>query len=148
MNHLTEALENHTGTVSIGGRNITNLQRFADDIDGLAGEEHELVNLAERLNSTSKDFGMEISAEKTKLMTNNPNGINTTININGTNLETVENFKYLGAIISKEGSKPKEMARIAQTVTALAKLNIIWKDRNIEDQTSAITCTISIFICL
>ncbi|KAK2189626.1 hypothetical protein NP493_101g08036 [Ridgeia piscesae] len=32
---MTDALNDHEGTVSIGGRNITNL-RFADDIDGLA----------------------------------------------------------------------------------------------------------------
>ena len=38
---MTDALEDHEGTVSIGGRIITNL-RFADDIDGLAGEEEEL----------------------------------------------------------------------------------------------------------
>ena len=41
---MTAALEDHTDTVNIGGRTITNL-RFADDIDGLAGEEVELVNL-------------------------------------------------------------------------------------------------------
>ena len=46
---MTDALEGHEGTVSIGGRTITNL-RFADDIDGLAGEEEELANLVERLN--------------------------------------------------------------------------------------------------
>ena len=44
---MTDALEDHEGTVSIGGRTITNL-RFADDIDGLAGEEEELAKLAER----------------------------------------------------------------------------------------------------
>ena len=32
---MTEALENHEGAVSIGGRTITNLH-FADDIDGFA----------------------------------------------------------------------------------------------------------------
>ena len=42
---LTDALEDHEGTVSIGGRTITNLC-CADDIDGLAGEEEELANLA------------------------------------------------------------------------------------------------------
>ena len=41
---MTDALEDDEGTVSIGGRTITNL-RFADDIDGLAGEEEELANL-------------------------------------------------------------------------------------------------------
>ena len=44
------------GTVSIGGRTITNL-RFADDIDGLAGEE-ELATLVERLDKTSTASGM------------------------------------------------------------------------------------------
>ena len=47
---MTDALEDHEGTVSIGGRTITNL-RFADDIDGLAGEEVELAKLVERLDS-------------------------------------------------------------------------------------------------
>ena len=51
--------------------------RFADDIDGLAGEEEELVKLGERLDKASTAHGMEISAENTKLMTNNTSGINT-----------------------------------------------------------------------
>ena len=44
---MTDALEDHEGTVSIGGKAIANL-RFADDIDGLAGEEEEVVKLVER----------------------------------------------------------------------------------------------------
>ena len=35
---MAEALENHKGSVFVGGHSITNL-RFADDIDGLAGAE-------------------------------------------------------------------------------------------------------------
>ena len=46
---MTDALEDHEGTVSSGGRTITNL-RFADDIDGLAGEEEELANFVEGLD--------------------------------------------------------------------------------------------------
>ena len=60
-------LEDHEGTVSFGGRTITNF-RFADDIDGLAGEQ-ELANLVERLDKASTAYSMEISAEKTRLMT-------------------------------------------------------------------------------
>ena len=48
---ITDALEDHEGTVSTGGRAITNL-RFADDIDGLAGEE-ELAKLAKRFSRQS-----------------------------------------------------------------------------------------------
>ena len=54
------ALENHVGTVSIGGRTITNL-RFADDIDGLAGSEDELSCLVQHLDNAASKFGMEIN---------------------------------------------------------------------------------------
>lgn len=56
---MTDALEDHSGTVSIGDKTIT------DDIDSLAGEE-----LVERLDKASSAYGMQTSAEKTKLMTN------------------------------------------------------------------------------
>ena len=82
---MTDVLEDYESTVSIGGRTITNL-RFADDSDGLAGEEEELANLVERLDKASTTYGMEISTEKTKLMTNNTNGSNTEIRVNGLKL--------------------------------------------------------------
>ena len=104
------------------GRTITNL-RFADDIDGLAGEDEELANLVERLNKTSTAYVMEISAEKTKLMTNNTSGINTEIKVNGHKLETVTSFKHLGSVINDEGSKPEILSRIAQATAELTKLN-------------------------
>ncbi|KAI0207297.1 hypothetical protein LSAT2_008050 [Lamellibrachia satsuma] len=127
---MTDALEDHVGTVSIGGRTITNL-RFADDIDGLAGDEQELADLVSRLDNTSASYGMEISAEKTKLMTNNTNGINKKITVNGQRLETVSKFKYLGSVITDEGSKPEIISRIAQTTAAMTRLKPIWKDKNI-----------------
>ena len=78
---MTDALEDHEGTASLGARAITNL-RFADDIDGLAGEEEEeLAELVERLDKASAAYGMEISTEKTKLMTNNTSGVNTEIKV-------------------------------------------------------------------
>ena len=101
---MTDALENHEGTVTIGGRTITYL-RSADDIDGLTGKE-ELANLVEHLDKASTAYGMEISVEKTKLMTNSTSGINTEIKVNGQRLETVTSFKYLGSVITDEGSKP------------------------------------------
>ena len=47
---MSDALEEHDGKVSIGGRNITNL-RFADDIDALAEEEQELETLVEKVST-------------------------------------------------------------------------------------------------
>ena len=72
---MTDALEDHEGTFSIGGRTITNL-RFADDINGLAGEEGEWTNLVEHFDKAFIAYGIEISTKKTKLMTNNTSSIN------------------------------------------------------------------------
>ena len=121
---MTDALEDHEGTVSIGGRTITNL-RFADDIDGLAEEEEEMANLVERLDKASTAYSMKINAEKTKLMTNNTSSINTEIKVK------VTSFKYLGSVITDEGSKPEILSRIAQTTAALTRLKPVWIDKSI-----------------
>ena len=74
---------------------------------------------------------MGISVGNTKLMTNNTSVINTEIKINGQKLETVTRFKYLGPVITDEGSKPEILSRIAQTTAALARLKPVWNDRSI-----------------
>ena len=71
---MSYALEEHGRRVSIGGRNITNLE-IASDIDAQAEEEQELEALVESLDKTCTRYKMEISAEKTRLMTNSANGI-------------------------------------------------------------------------
>ena len=65
---------------------------------------------------------MEISAEKTKLMTNNTSGINTEIKVNRQELETVTSFKCQGSVASDKGSKPEILSRTAQTTAALTRL--------------------------
>ena len=126
---MTHALDNFNGTISIGGRPITNL-RFADDIDGITGEEDELTELVHDLDTAAAKFGMETNAEKTKIMTNN-GALQRDIAIQGQKLETVDHFKYPDAIICDEGSRREVLSRAAQTMAALARLKIIWKDNNI-----------------
>ena len=127
---MSDALEEQDGKVSIGGRNITNL-RLADDIDALAEEEQELEALVESLDKTCARYKMEISAEKTKLMTNSANGIQREIKVKGQKLGTVTSFKYLGAVVSDDGFKSEVFSRIAQATAALTKLKPIWRDNNI-----------------
>ncbi|GFR94667.1 endonuclease-reverse transcriptase, partial [Elysia marginata] len=117
----------HFGTVSIGDRPITNL-RFADDIDGLAKNAYELASLVEKLDKASSNYGMKISAEKTKIMTDGKESSKKEIKVNGQILESVRKFKDLGSIITDEGSKPEILSRMAQTTT---KLKPIWNNKNI-----------------
>ena len=98
---LTDALEDHGGKVSMGGRNINNL-RLADDMDAIAEEEQDLEALVENLDKTCTRYKMEISAEKTKLMTNSANGIQS--KVKRQELGTVTSFEYLGAVVSDDVS--------------------------------------------
>ena len=115
--------EEHDGKVCIGGRNIINL-RFADDIDALAEGEQKLEALVESLDKTCTRYKVEISA-KTKLITNNANGIQREIKVKGQKLGTITSFKYLGAVVSDDASKPEVLSRIAQATAALTKLTPI-----------------------
>ena len=47
--------------------------------------------------------------------------------MNGQKLVTVTSFKYLGSVITDEGSKPEIPSRIAQTT----RLKPVWNDRSI-----------------
>ena len=64
---MIDALDDHEGTVSIGGKTINNFQ-LAYDIGGLAGEEEELATLVERLYIASRAYAMDISAKKLSLI--------------------------------------------------------------------------------
>ena len=66
-----------------------------------------------------------------QIMTNNTTGINTEIKVNGEKLETVTSFKYLGSVITDEGSKPEITSRIAQATATLTRLKPVWNDRGI-----------------
>ena len=59
---MSDALEEHDGKPSIGGRTITNL-RFADDTNALAEEEQELEALVERPEKTCTRYKMEIKGQ-------------------------------------------------------------------------------------
>ena len=71
-------------------------------------------------------------------MTNNTSGINEEIKVNGQKLEVVTSFKYLGTVVSDEGSKQcssvvpsLRYSRVAQTTAALTRVKPVWSDRRI-----------------
>lgn len=48
----------------------------------MAGKDEEVASPVDRLDNTSEAFGINVSTEKTKLMTSNTNGISFHIRIN------------------------------------------------------------------
>ena len=93
---------------------------------------------------------MEISAEKTKIMTNSQaNGLSNDITINGSVLQCVDQFIYLGAIVSDSGSKSEILSRIAKAQSSLSKLKVVWNDKSISLQSKIRllrTIVISVFL--
>ena len=84
----------------------------------------------------STAYGMEISAEKSKL----------------TKLETVTSFKCRGSVITDEGSKPEILSRIAQATAALTRSKPVWNDRSISlsskmKLTSSLVTSIFLYAC-
>ena len=68
---MTDVLEDPEGTVSTGGRTITNL-RSSDDIYSSAGRgEEELKKLVERFDKSSRAYITDIGAKKSKPVTKN-----------------------------------------------------------------------------
>ena len=51
--------------------------------------------------------------------------------MNGQKLETVTSFRYLGSVITDQGSKPKILTGIAQTTIALTRLKPVWIGKSI-----------------
>lgn len=131
---MMDALEGFEGSVSVGGRSISNL-RFADDIDLIAGNRAELFDLTNRLDSTSRKFGMEISNDKSKVMVTSKSDKNAEqqdITVDGITLEEVNNFQYLGSTITPNMTSETEIKkRLAIATGQLAKLNKLWNARNI-----------------
>ena len=122
---MQETLSDHNTSISIGGRPLCNL-RFADDIDLLAGSSKELQELTDKLADRSGAYGMEISSEKSKILVNTSAASMANIVMNQQKLEEVHNFKYLGAIISRDGTCEAEIrARIVSAMADDDERNIV-----------------------
>ncbi|MCG8432127.1 MAG: reverse transcriptase family protein, partial [Candidatus Omnitrophica bacterium] len=100
---------------------------FADDLALLATRYADMQEKTNRLNTYSKPTGLSFNVPKTKHMS-----INTTppspITIDGEPVGEVDDFVYLGSMVSKDSGTQKDIrCRINKARTAFWKLNNIWK---------------------
>ena len=91
-NILQETFHDHQTSIYTGERPICNL-RFADDVNLMGGSNGELQDLTNRLTETATAYRMEVSTEKSKIMTNSTNNINAAISTNDQKLAEVTSSK-------------------------------------------------------
>ena len=95
----------------------------------MAGQAEELGTLTSRLEESAKQLDMQ-SAEKSKVMRMGSSD-ELDVSIDGENLETVTQFKYLGATITEDARSVQEIKiRIAVATSSFSKLKTIWRDKN------------------
>ena len=98
-----------------------------------------VFDVTKRLDSTSRQYGMEISSKKSKVMVTSRQGNKDTdkdIKVNIITLETVESFKYLGSILNEEATSLAEIkTRLAIATAQVTKLNNIWNNKKIQLKT-------------
>ena len=73
---------------------------YADDIVLIATSQSDLQELVDQLDRASQKYRVEINIDKTKIM--ETQDIINNITINGTSVEKVESFTFLGSLFTQE----------------------------------------------
>jgi hypothetical protein len=76
--------------------------RYADDLVLLAKEETIIQSMSDKLIEVGRGYGMEINVEKTKTMNISRQPTPLQIKLDNTPLENVEEFNYLGNMITND----------------------------------------------
>jgi len=102
---------------------------YADDAALAAHSEADLQALCTAFASACKEFGMTISLKKTVVMAQ-PTSLSPSIFIDGTKLEVVDKFTYLGSTVTSSASLDAELdIRIGKASTTFGRLTKrVWKN--------------------
>ena len=119
---MVEAMEDIEEGVRVGGEPLKDV-RFADDQGMVASTEQGLQKVMNRLNETAKRYDMKINVKKTKVVVvSREEGKAVNLTIDGHKVEQVKTFKYLGVIMTENGSCIEEVkARIGMAKVAFNK---------------------------
>ena len=118
--------------VCISGEGINNL-RFADDIDLLEEDIEEVQNNMDRLVKAAEPMGLRVNIGKTKTMVFGRETVEREIKVNGIAVECVQEFVYLGSLLTWDNDCSREIRRrIAQATGAMAGFNNVWNSKKIK----------------
>ncbi|BHF72220.1 hypothetical protein SprV_0401528400 [Sparganum proliferum] len=115
---------------------------FADDCALNTTSEEEMQRSMDLFSATCENFGLVINTQKTVMMhqpppnsaATAPNAPPPQISVNGTQLQVVENFPYLGSTLSRNTKIDDEVAnRISKASQAFGRLqSTVWNRRGLQ----------------
>ena len=132
FNLYTETIFRHIAEskgITIGGTQINNL-RYADDTVLLADSEENWKNMMNKVNEVHKLYNRKMNAKNTKPMviSRNENEPKVNIKVDGTAVEQVGSFNYLGQTVCDDGRCLDEIEkRIGIAKTTFSKIKDVLK---------------------
>ena len=131
---MRQVAQEEQGGFSIGGRNINEL-RYADDTTLIETAVDLMQRLVNKIKEESEKVGLYLNKDKAKLMFIGDN-TQDTVTVDGTSVERVKEFNFLGSFITTEGESKKEIdRRLGIGRSTVGKLQTIWGDKNITRNT-------------
>ncbi|KAL3874125.1 hypothetical protein ACJMK2_037180 [Sinanodonta woodiana] len=104
---------------------------FADDLALLSHSQQQMQDKTNILAATSTQVGLNIQKDKTKILKINYTS-NNPVTLQGSPLEEVESFTYLGSIFNQQGGTDADVkARIGKASAASIQLKNIWSSKKI-----------------
>ena len=127
---LEETFDGIDFGIKIGG-NLENEKDYADDIALITATTNQMNTLLDRLHRNALAFGLSINVKKTKVMFIG-NHDNTHVTISDIKVDVVEEFEYLGRILSNDGDDSKAVgSRIGKAWGAFEKKKYILTDKRL-----------------
>ncbi|XP_078682172.1 uncharacterized protein LOC144916725 [Branchiostoma floridae x Branchiostoma belcheri] len=102
---------------------------FADDLALLSENNQNLQHLTTKLEQFAGKVGLRISIEKTKTMEvgDRADQPRLTISVYNTQVETVDQFTYLGSVLSNSGEvEPDISCRLGKAAAVFRRMRTIW----------------------
>ena len=129
---LKHALDkNSVGLDWVDGRKLADLD-FADDIALLSETWNEMQEITNKVEDEAKKVGLHINTQKTKLVKIGKIEDVRTIQAGGGQVEEVEQFCYLGSVITNDSSCDKEIkTRLGKANTTFGRLTNIWRNKSL-----------------
>ncbi|XP_078363888.1 uncharacterized protein LOC144648130 [Oculina patagonica] len=130
--------EHHTGVRKRLRWNLTTFRKdldYADDIALLASRHSDMQEKTSRLHDTAEVVGLSVNPSKTKTMRLNRKRSDS-ITVEGNQLEDVEAFTYLGAMLDKQSERESDIKQgLALVRNAFASRQPLWESSKYSSKT-------------
>lgn len=147
LERAMDKIKENVKGISIHGLRINNL-RYADDVDIIEENETDLEETVQRLSKEAKRYGLIVNIDKTKTMVFGQKDIGRKIQVDGIEIENVENFTYLGSNITYDMNCKKEVTnRAAKALGNMQAMEKIWRSRAISIKVKKKILETCIFSC-